>query len=348
MNFQDMISQTLSDPSAPSASIGGVNGKQSGLGVKVAGISTDFTTGSVGTTNRNLDFMVDGTGYFVVGTGSLGAPNDDGTPDTNTSDKTGILIDQDTDLTTADSNILGQKNTDTTPDLDNEIETSYTRDGAFFLDTQGNLLTVDGHRVMGYQVTDGADTDPASSTITYSSDPNEQNKIKFVDANTSETGGVKVIAGQLVPLSIPNSVTKPDTSAGAAADATVEVKVKAFSVGKDGYITAQLADGSTAALGQIAMVSFQNEGGLVKQGGNLYSTSPNSGQAIVRSGKGSSGDGDNSGSYGNLVQGALEMSNVDLAQQFTDMIIATRAFQANGKIITTDDEILQDLVNLKR
>jgi flagellar hook protein FlgE len=283
----------------------------------VAGISTDFSTGSVGTTNRNLDFMVDGTGYFVVGTGALA----------ETSDDTGISIGEiDTENGTI-TDVLGAG--DDVPE--NEIDPSYTRDGAFFLDTQGNLLTVDGHRVMGYQVTDGQDT----STITYSDDPNAQNQIQFVDANAED--GVTAVEGQLVPLSIPNSVTTEDG----------EERVKSFSVGKDGYITAQLADGSTAALGQIAMVSFQNEGGLTKQGGNLYTTSSNSGQPIVRSGKGDTTN-DNSGSYGNLVQGALEMSNVDLAQQFTDMIIATRAFQANGKIITTDDEILQDLVNLKR
>jgi flagellar hook protein FlgE len=306
MNFQDMISQNLSDPSAPSTSIGGVNGKQSGLGVKVAGISTDFTTGSVGTTNRNLDFMVDGTGYFVVGTGSI-AGSDSGAIE-------GITVDTTTKT-------LGGGN----------IDPSYTRDGAFFLDTQGNLLTVDGHRVMGYQIGD--------AVIHYSDDPNAQNKIDFQDANDKTASNLDAETDKLVPLSIPNSVTKDGK----------EVKVKAFSVGKDGYITAQLADGSTAALGQIAMVSFQNEGGLVKQGGNLYTTSANSGQPVVRDGKTATpADDDNSGSYGNLVQGALEMSNVDLAQQFTDMIIATRAFQANGKIITTDDEILQDLVNLKR
>ncbi|KAA8675191.1 flagellar hook-basal body complex protein [Clostridium sp. HV4-5-A1G] len=306
MNFQDTISQTLSDPSAPSNSIGGVNGKQSGLGVKVAGISTDFTTGSVGTTNRTLDFMIDGPGYFVVGTGAVAG---------KTSSDIG---------NTVTSNVLQEGG----------MSTDYTRDGSFFLDTQGNLLTVDGHRVMGYVMTDGTDT----STITYKTDPNEQNQIEFVDANTKEAGGVKAVTGKLVPLSIPDSVDKGGTVG--------EVKVKSFSVGKDGYITAQLSDGSTAALGQIAMVSFQNEEGLVKEGGNLYTTSANSGQPIVRSGKGAADD--NSGSYGDMIQGALEMSNVDLAQQFTDMIIATRAFQANGKIITTDDEILQDLVNLKR
>lgn len=300
MQFQDMISQTLSDPSAPSNSIGGVNGKQSGLGVKVAGINTDFSTGSMETTNRTLDFAIDGTGYFVVGTGSLGDSSAD----------TGIGINE-------ENNQLGSG--DNT--VDRTIDPVYTRDGSFYLDTQGNLLTEDGHRVMGYQV-EGAD-------ITYSTDPAAQNTIEFVDANSEDA---VMDQTHLVPLSIPDTVG--------------DSKVKSFAVGKDGYITAQLADGTTAALGQIAMVSFINEGGLVKNGGNTYSTSANSGQPIVRSARGA--ENDNSGSYGNIEAGMLEMSNVDLAQQFTDMIIASRAFEANGKIITTDDEILQDLVNLKR
>ncbi|MEY7998708.1 flagellar hook-basal body protein [Clostridium sp. Mt-5] len=294
MNFQDMISQNLSDPSAPSNSTGGVNGKQSGLGVKVAGISTDFSTGSMATTNRNLDFAIDGTGYFVVGTGTVAGQTSGGVG------------------TTITNGVLGGGN----------IDPSYTRDGSFFLDTQGNLLTVDGHRVMGYQV--------GNATINYASDPSTQNTIGFQDANASSANAV---TSKLVPLSIPDYV-------GTA-------KVKAFSVGSDGYITAQLSDGTTAALGQIAMVSFQNEGGLVKEGGNLYSTSANSGQPTVRSGKGDTTN-DNSGSYGKIAQGMLEMSNVDLAQQFTDMIIASRAFEANGKIITTDDDILQTLIGLKR
>ncbi|BAH06109.1 flagellar hook-basal body complex protein [Clostridium kluyveri] len=310
MNFQDMISQNLSDPSAPSTSIGGVNGKQSGLGVQVAGISTDFTTGSMGTTNRNLDFAIDGTGYFVVGTGKLG----------ETSDDTGISIDE-------DNNILGGGDNE----VENTIEAHYSRDGSFYLDTQGNLINQNGYRVMGYLVTDENNT----STITYLQNDTEdtfQNAVQFVDAN----GTVTSVTDKLVPLSIPNYITKDDQL----------VKVKSFSVGKDGIITAQLTDSTTAVLGQIAMVSFQNEGGLVKEGGNLYTTSSNSGQPIVMSGKGA--ENDNSAGYGKITQGFLEMSNVDLAQQFTDMIVATRAFQANGKMITNGDTILEDLINLKR
>lgn len=92
--------------------------------------------------------------------------------------------------------------------------------------------------------------------------------------------------------------------------------------------------------GQIQMAKFANPGGLEKTGGNLYRTSANSGEALT-------GFALNQG-FGSLASGSLEMSNVDLAEEFTEMIVAQRGFQANTRIITTSDEILQELVNLKR
>ncbi len=110
-----------------------------------------------------------------------------------------------------------------------------------------------------------------------------------------------------------------------------------------------MADGTTAALGQIAMASFKNEGGLEKQGKNLYKNSANSGEAVIRTPRGTDEkDQNDKGGYGAMRNGMIEMSNVDLAEEFTEMIVANRAFQACGKMITTGDEILQELVNLKR
>ena len=96
------------------------------------------------------------------------------------------------------------------------------------------------------------------------------------------------------------------------------------------------------------MASFKNDGGLSKIGKDQFQTTANSGAAVYRSGLGTAIANDNSKGYGDMNQGMLEMSNVDLAQQFTDMIVASRAFQANGKVITTGDDILNELVNLKR
>jgi flagellar hook protein FlgE len=112
-----------------------------------------------------------------------------------------------------------------------------------------------------------------------------------------------------------------------------------FTVGQSGEITGSYSNGFKQPIGQIAMASFKNSGALLKAGGNLFSTSANSGTANI-------GVPDTNG-RGQIATGFLEGSNVDLAQQFTNMIMAERGFQANSRVITTSDEILQDLVNLK-
>lgn len=129
--------------------------------------------------------------------------------------------------------------------------------------------------------------------------------------------------------------------------ANIDLRVRTFSVGKDGVVSAVLEDGRVTAIGQLAMATFKNPAGLTKLGKNLYHGSVNSGDATLRSGAGTLGE-DNSKGYGDVLQGMLEMSNVDLAEQFTDMIVTSRAFQASSKVITTGDEILQDILNLKR
>ncbi|XLF04075.1 flagellar hook-basal body complex protein [Clostridium sp. MB05] len=164
---------------------------------------------------------------------------------------------------------------------------------------------------------------------------NENGTINFVDG----TKNLKSYDGELKTLKIPDKVRIPGTD--------TELRVKTYTIDKNGIINGVLEDGRVAALGQIAMASFKNPEGLTKLGGNLYSGSVNSGDAIIKSGIGTLND-DNSKGYGENLQGMLEMSNVDLAEQFTDMIVSSRAFQASGKMITTGDEILQDIINLKR
>jgi flagellar hook protein FlgE len=307
IRFEDMVSQNLSQAVGGNANTGGVNGEQVGLGVQVAGIDTDTSAGSMQSTSKNLDFAVDGTGYFVVGSGAVPSSSP------ATAGSTGTI--------TANSDFT------ITP---TGVTPNFTRDGSFSLDSQGNLLTSNGLRVYGYQNT--------NAPITYSTDLTQPNTITIATANTQGGADPAIDGTALVPLVIPDSVTDANGTAQ---------RVQSFSVGNDGLITAVLANGTTAALGQIAMTSFKNEGGLTSVGNNDYVASANSGNPIVRSSNGTTGT-DNSKGYGNVLQGMLEMSNVDLAQQFSDMIVASRAFQANGKIITTGDQILQTLINLKQ
>lgn len=115
-----------------------------------------------------------------------------------------------------------------------------------------------------------------------------------------------------------------------------------FNVGSDGIITGVYDNGQQQALGQFCIATFQNPAGLQKVGDNLYIQTTNSGDFNKRGLRpGASG-------AGTLSPGTLEMSNVDLSKEFTDMIITQRGFQANSRIITTSDEMLQELVNMKR
>ncbi|NLK24355.1 MAG: flagellar hook-basal body complex protein [Clostridiales bacterium] len=159
--------------------------------------------------------------------------------------------------------------------------------------------------------------------------------VYFVDG----TGKVSAYDESLKSLKIPDKVIMAGTGD--------ELRVTSYTISEEGVVYGNLENGKMAALGQIAMANFKNPEGLEKSGGNLYTTSANSGDAIIKSGLNTTGD-DNSKAYGDTIQGMLEMSNVDLAEQFTDMIIATRAFQASSKAINTGDEILQDIINLKR
>lgn len=113
-----------------------------------------------------------------------------------------------------------------------------------------------------------------------------------------------------------------------------------FKIDQSGQITGVYSNGTNRLLGQIALASFTNPGGLEKAGESTYVVSNNSGDANI-SNSGVAGKG-------KLIAGALEMSNVDLAEEFTNMIVTQRGFQANSKSITTSDQMLQELLTLKR
>jgi flagellar hook protein FlgE len=114
-----------------------------------------------------------------------------------------------------------------------------------------------------------------------------------------------------------------------------------FNIGSDGMLTGIYSNGQQQPLGMVALASFENPAGLQKVGENMFIPTTNSGDFKKGLKPGSEG-------VGTLNPGTLEMSNVDLSKEFTDMIVTQRGFQANSRIITTSDEMLQELVNLKR
>jgi flagellar hook protein FlgE len=116
--------------------------------------------------------------------------------------------------------------------------------------------------------------------------------------------------------------------------------LEGYNIGTDGVITGLFTNGLTRPLGQIALSNFPNPNGLSRVGNNTWRATDNSGTAVVGTAQ--------SGGRGAINSGYLEQSNVDISTEFSDLIITQRGFQANTKIITTVDEMLQDLINMKR
>ena len=235
VTFQDMMSQTTRGAQGPTASRGGVNPAQVGLGSQLGSIDNIHTQGFRQTTNNPLDFAIEGDGMFVV------------------EEQGGSRY--------------------------------YTRAGNFYLDEEGYIVNPQGYYLIGYTGQDG---------------------------NLTETQG---------RIFIPNNA-------------------QSFSVQSNGIVNYVNENGETQIAGQILLAKFSNPAGLEKAGSNLFLDSPNAGNNGVAVPE--------SAGVGSVISGALEMSNVDLAEEFTEMITAQRGFQANTRIITTSDEILQELVNLKR
>jgi flagellar hook protein FlgE len=131
-----------------------------------------------------------------------------------------------------------------------------------------------------------------------------------------------------------NSLTARDQ------DGSAPGALQTFTISTSGVITGVFSNGRTQDIGQIAIANFSNPAGLEKLEGSMYRPSANSGLAIV-------GEAGLAG-RGTLAGGTLEMSNVDLAQEFTNLIVAQRGFQASTRVITASDEVLSDLVNIRR
>lgn len=258
-----------------------------------------------------------------------------------------------TDLTTATSATVTSATAASTNDSAQPI--SYD-----LYDTQGNKYTLTGSitktgvntwtftpssTIIGG--TDGktvvANVSGGSSTIKFNADGTFDTSTVFSALTIDPTGGPYAGAGAFTVQPSGSTMTQNGSDSTAKisdTDGYAAGTLNGKSIGTDGVIVGSFTNGRTQAIGQVALAIFNNPDGLLSAGGNLYTKTTNSGEAQI----GSAG----TGGRGKFTPGSLEMSNVDLAQQFTNMIVAQRAFQANSKIITTDDNMLEELVNLKR
>ncbi|CAB1059716.1 Flagellar hook protein FlgE [Olavius sp. associated proteobacterium Delta 1] len=181
-------------------------------------------------------------------------------------------------------------------------------------DANGNLFTPAADQTLRLALTNGA------------ANPLDINW-DLVDATGTNLGDI-------------NGFSSPSSTTFQYQDGYSSGVLRGISVDEDGVVTAAYSNGQLTPTFQIALVDFPSYDGLAKMGQNLYSESLDSGQPMP----GVAGNG----RLGSITASAIEMSNIDLAQEFVKMITTQRAFQANSRVITTSDEILSELINIKR
>ncbi len=351
--FQDTLSQVLTNAGAAQDGVGGTNPAQVGLGVRVAGITTNFQQGAAQLTNRSTDMMISGDGFFVVRKGTeqlytrAGAFDFDATgqlvtPDgslvqgwaadaAGNIDTNGTLVDLRLPIATLmgaaattgatfEGNLPSEAVAGTVLNRDVDV---YAADGTVSTLALAFTRTAAGWTVNG---TNGAAT--GTVNMTFNAD------------GTQATGGSLTVGGITVDLSTISGMAGLDTVEASTQNGRAAGTLQSFTINADGTLLGSFSNGLKQALGRVALSTFTNPAGMEKAGGSLYRTTVNSGDAQI----GAAG----TGGRGDLTGGALEMSNVDLSAEFTNLIIAQRGFQANSRVITTSDELLQELVNLKR
>ncbi len=387
VTFQDIMSQTIRGASSPQNGRGGTNPAQIGLGMTLGSIDNLMQQGSLTSTGKLTDFAVQGDGFFVVSDGTRNYYTRDGAFDVDVagflvSPVTGLKV------TGWLANGAGAVDTQTDPvPIEIPFGTQVSAKPTTSLVMAGNLDAgtptysagppVEGvvtSTVTAYDTLGNANSirlefrkNAAANTwdvvALYDNDgdgvddPATLNPAQIVFDST--TGEVTTPATGIVDVSLPTlssdaaepldfeldlssftqfagqSAMTVQQNTGAPAGALVS-----FAVGPSGEIAGIYSNGSVQTVGQLALASFANPGGMLREGQNLWSPSSNSGEAIIGT--------PNSGGRGSVSTGTLEASNVDLAQQFTNVILAQRGFQSSSRVITASDQLLQDLVNIIR
>jgi flagellar hook protein FlgE len=378
--FQDTLSQVLSNGSAPTETTGGTNPAQVGLGVKVAGITTNFSQGSTQSTSRSTDFMISGDGFFVTQSGAgeqqytrAGSFDFDGQGRLVTSD--GAIL-QGWMATNGEVNTNGAIGDLSVPYGAVMPPSASTKggftgnlsSGAAVGDAVESQITMFDALGNSHQITA---TFTKSATNAWTLRLKDENKVDITPDQDTSTAAIDApvlnfdpATGQIdaadesydftpsgtMSPSWPGTLTldlktisqfgatssmKPTTTDGYAMGT-----LQSFSLSADGTVVGVYSNSLRQDIGKLALATFSNPGGLEKSGNSSYRVGNNSGTAVI----GAAG----TNGAGKLAAGALEMSNVDLASEFTDLIIAQRGFQANSRVITTSDEVLQALVQLGR
>jgi flagellar hook protein FlgE len=356
---------------------------QTGLGVISAGVSPLFTQGSIQTTSRSTDVGISGNGFFVVSTGTgyaytrAGNFSFNGTGELVNSDgfsvmgymATGGVVNANTTvtpITIQGCRTLPPRATEAlgiTANLDSQAETDSTFSTAVqIFDSLGVAHTVTftftktGTTSWTWDATipapdlGGAAEDPPSSigtgSLTFSNvgvltSPTE-------NASLAVAGLANGAADLAISFEILDANGNPRFSGNAGTSAVSAVSQDGYAsstlrdvaIDGDGVIRGIFDNGQVNALAQLALANFDNPEGLLKYTGTCFVKASSSGEPSVGVAR--------TGGRGTVNGGALELSNVDIAEQFTSLIIAQRGYQANSRVISTTDELYQEAINLKR
>ncbi|HEX6925017.1 MAG TPA: flagellar hook protein FlgE [Longimicrobiaceae bacterium] len=374
--FKESFSQLVQSAGMPTNDSGGTNPKQIGTGVELGSVDTIFTQGNFDATGVRTDLMVQGDAFFVVAQGNQRLFTRAGNFQI---DADGYLVHPTNGYRLqgrmAVDGVLQGGVTDVRIPFGLRSPARATTEFAI----GGNLdATADPNTTVSSSITvydSLGERHEVEITFTKTANPNEwtytiSSATATVDANGSGTllfnnDGTLDVAGSTIPEPLqltPNSgqadqlqinlvegdgsmtsltqMRGPSSPLLHSQDGYSMGDLIDYSIDERGVVTGTFTNGHSLTLAQIALADFNNPAGLMRMGDNMYSTSPNSGDAQVSF----AGEG----SQSSISSGGLEMSNVDLAQEFTRMIVTQRGFQAAGRVITSADEMLQEVVNLKR
>lgn len=379
MTFKEIFSQTIKGASAPQGNGGGTNPQQIGLGVAIASIDTLFTRGGAQRTDNPTDLSIDGNGFFIVSKGGAnlytraGNFSFDSQGDLVTPDGYKVLGWMSTDGKTVNTDAgnlvpISLKNwssidpaATTQLEIGGNINASTEINGAIsynilVYDSQGGshiatiTFTKNDATTWNWSV---SSSDPAissvdgSGTLTFGADGRilpDANGVRIANGTLNFNMNTAVTSATIGPVSLDLSRLTMFSSETdlreLSKDGNEAGSLESINIDKYGVVSGIYSNGRRQVIGQIAIADFQNPMGLEKVGNTMFINTVNSGEPMI----GAAG----TDTRGSINPGTLEMSNVDLANEFTDMIVTQRGFQANARVITASDEILQDLVNMKR
>lgn len=371
--FAQLVQGASRPPGTSSNVSGGVNPIQVGLGMNLGSIDLLYTQGNLESTGVATDLAVQGDSFFVVSDGTQNYYTRSGNFQLDANGRMvastngfvvqgklavdGVLQDSITDIRLPFGQKAAPRSTSIVSlagNLDAEATVGDTRettitvyDATGFRDELTVSFTKASASTWNYtvDVANGTAVSGNAGTLTFDNEgrltaPVPSTPFVYTPASGAANVSVDVDFGTAGNIEGLSQFAAPSTAVLKEQDGYTMGDLERFSVDQRGIITGAFTNGVTLTLGQVVLGDFNNPAGLLRSGDNMYQVSANSGSAVL----GFAGEG----SQSSIVAGALEMSNVDLAQEFTSMITAQRGFQANSRVITTADELLQELVNLKR